>query len=306
MAMRSSTLGVVFLVFFLAGEVLGAARFVPFMYVTPQPVYNQAYATTQYAASLCQAAEYDGLTAQLSVDLPFTAWSYDSQQIAYVTVTDQHGNVVKNNTEDTGSPIPDIEFVYSSSMGDLTVTCTTGNSPNVVFTLSIQFLSATFSMNHTSLKKRLLHASLASAQHTAVSDLAYPPPKVLPTGTVTQLTQIIAGTSTFQVPTDPYNVGILIDFDYCPMGQSYDVEVNVVALDELSAFATYLCVKASEMPCSAGNAQRANSDPSGTALNNVVLSTNTAEYTSLQAAIYGWGRYQGVNNAVLSVAVRPK
>jgi len=128
----------------------------------------------------------------------------------------------------------------------------------------------------------------------------------IPPGTVTQLEQIIAGSSTFEILTDVYTAGILIDFDYCPMGQSYDVLVTVVAMDEKSAFATYVCVDPKEMPCSAGTAQRSNSDPSGIALNSILLSTNTAEYTSMQVAVYGWGQYQGQNKFAFGVSVTPK
>jgi len=288
---------VVFLIAFL-GEVLAAPRFIPFMYATPDPVYNAAYTTTQYTASLCQGSEYNGLTAQLSVDLPLTAWSWSSQQIVYVSVADQHGTIVKNNTQDTGSPIQDIEFVYLTTMGDLTITCATANAPSVLFTFSIEFISPTSPLTSMDRKQRR-----KNSLEIAPSDFA-PPPVFVPSGTVVQLDQIIAGSSTFQIATDVYNAGILIDFDYCPTAQSYNVQINVVATDELSAFATYICVNPTEMPCSAGSAQRSNSDPSGVALNTVLLSTNTAEYASMQAAIYGWGRFGGVNSAVFSVSVR--
>jgi len=280
--------------------------FLPMLYVTPAPSYNYAGNVNYWVLPLCSNMEYDGLIAEVRVSLPFAPWSSSSGQIVYMSVTDANGNVIANNTQ-TGTTDLRMSFPYTSSYGDLTIQTRTGNAPNVVFTLSVQFTTKT-GLSYVPHEMRTKNAAPSAPptqdflpwknEHPFA---AQTDPKAMATY---RLIQVITDGQTFSIPTNPNTPGILIDYYYCgnPDTPKIQIITTVNSLDDQSAFSTYLCMP-NQLPCAAGTALVENSDPRGIAINTVVLNTNSNQYNAIEAAIYGWGNYGGKNTFSFTVNV---
>jgi len=275
-----------FVVFSLfAFHSLAAPSFLAFTYVTPAPVYGPAYMTNYFKASFCSQSAYDGLLLTVDLNLPYTPWSTSAGTILGVQVaTDaQLTNIITNNTVN-GQVQPTWSFTYSASYGDLYFRVTNGASPSIVYTFSIVFTSQTSSP--------VISAITPSFSTSKPSEYTFQ-----------DLQQLISIPQTFQVPTggDPW----VASFSYCPTSPNYDLVIQAEGADGISAVALYVCVQPSEFPCSAGTAQQAFSNPIGSFVASVSLSTSTAQFTVLQVAVYGWGDYQKQNSFQMTVASPP-
>jgi len=112
------------------------------------------------------------------------------------------------------------------------------------------------------------------------------------------MNQILYSGTPIQVMT---NATAFIDFTFCPTSDSYELDVIVVAIDEISAFQTYVCTNFSATnPCNAYNGQN-NADPSGRAVNHVRLTTNYRQFTSMEVAVLGFGNLNQNNKFLFSV-----
>jgi len=255
--------------------------FVPMLYVTPVQMEPKPDQIDTFHAALCDGSTYDGFQAVVSANLPNHPWSEDSQQLVYFTVYDKLSHEITNNTV-TGQPLSEVSFPYQRAYGDLTVVVQAGNAGSIVYSLTIQFVSDS--------AKQTVSTPTHSRDLRSFSLATY------------ELDQIVADSTTFAMDTDLDYPGALINLGYCPTSASYDITISVVAVDDVSAFATYACL-ASQAPCSAGKAAVDHSDPRGIPVNTVVLRTNTQEFTTLQIAVYGSGKYQGTNTALFFVNV---
>jgi hypothetical protein len=237
------------------------ALYVPFLYVTPQPIDNEFAGTeTQFFAPLCDNSFYDGKQAEFSFNLPFAKWNPSSQQIVNVKVfnkSDCSGDPIATNDVD-GSPVQKFTLTYNASMGDLYICATSGGAPNIVYTFSISFSS-----------------SIIKDVAKSIDALTFKP-SVMGGGTkaITML-QIVSGSGSYKVVTQQM---ILLNFTYCPTTQAYTLTVTTTALDNHSATALYICTKESEMPCNAKNANYL--DPSGSAISSVTMNASMQELTS--------------------------
>jgi hypothetical protein len=269
----------------LACHSLAAPTFVPFTYVSPAPVYGPAYATNYFKASLCSQSAYDGMLITVDLNLPYTPWSMSAGSVLGVQVaTDaQLTNIITNNTVN-GQLLPTWSFPYSLSYGDLYFRVSNGASPNIVYTVSLVFTS----------QKLGIPVISAITPSLSPSKSEY---------TFVDLQQLISIPQAFQTQTggDPW-VGA---FSYCPTSTNYDLIIQAEGADGISAVALYVCINPSEFPCSAGTAQQAFSNPIGSFVASVSLSTNTGQFTVMQVAVYGWGEYQKQNTFMLTVASPP-
>jgi len=263
------------------GLALGQEKdFVPFDYVTDKVLSGGAFTSFYYVARLCSQPAYDARVVNVSVNLPYAGWDWDSQQLVYVNVYSDAGLTQLVSSNSQGSPARPIQtwtFIYASSMGDLYTNISVGAPPSTVtFTVTFTFMEVTQDKPILPVQHRRTPAAVD----------------------FTQFREIISASKLFQVHTGPSDkpVPLLIDFSYCPGDQkTYTLVVSTVAADSESATSLYICLP-DELPCTAATADRSRMDPAGLAVSTVALSTSTAEYSYLEAAVYGVGSYNGMNN----------
>jgi len=247
--------------------------FIPVQFATPTGVNNFAYAVTYWKLSLCDDQRYDQLTASFFVNLPYVPWSAPDGSVVSVSIYNDSAMTTLITTNNvSGQLAPQWTFTYSVAYGDLYIKAQAGGSASVIFTMEVQFYQP------SALPSRLPTLTASGGTKQAV--------------TFTDLTQMVSVASEWQVQT---GASILLEISFCPTSQSYQLLFQTRASDGKSATALYLCVDPSEFPCNIGSSQQANQDPSSSALSSVILSTTTAQYSTIQAAVYGWGVYQGTN-----------
>jgi len=281
------------LVLLVLGSAFSQEIFIPFLYVTPSPIYGPAGSTNTFYVPLCSNPAYEGYTLEISFNLPFAAWN----ETAQVAVAAQ----VYNTSDQTGTPIADngspgqeqpvFSFQYKASFGDLWIKTRNGNSPNIIYTLSAEFALKTG--QKVPEYKREVRPRVQHHRRPIVGTSK--------TQATYTLTQIIADTTQYQVATGE---SILINFDYCPTTEAYNIVISVVAVDDASASALYVCTNSTQFPCTPASASPANTDPRGIAVSQVILTTKNEDLTSLQANIVGWGRYNYKNTFLFSVNVQ--
>jgi len=265
-----------------------AQDYVPFKYVTPTAIYGGAFTKTLFFAGLCK--QYDGLDATISINMPYAAWSVSNQQIVNVLVynnSDLSGSPIQsNNGGGTTDPTQEFNFIYQNSDGDLYIQVTTGNAGNIVYTMTLAFSNSTQMKPIFISAKPVVHTVSAPLQLKSAADFV-------------TLNQIIVDDTVYKVLTGSHT---LINFAFCPSQTSYNIVVQVSANDERTATSLYVCLP-SEQPCDASKAAQSRSDPRPIAINTVSLPTTSTQYSNLQAAVYGWGDYQQVNEFLFSVNV---
>jgi len=279
-----SVVGFLFCVFVLA--LAQQQFFATFEYATPTPVGASPFGNYSYVAYLCQQKLYDGKTITLSVNLPYSAWDYDSLSVVFVSV---YANIdgtdlVKNNTGSDGRPIPSFSWTYNVSRGDsnlYVLYSVKGVITTVTFTSSLDF------SNSTVKDEAALAAPTSAVPAKRFTNINWTP-----------FREIIKGDKKYTVATGPSSKPepVLIDFSFCPPPNVtiYTLVVQTVAADVKSAMSLYICTD-KQLPCSAANSDRDHQDPAGTAVATVLLYTTSTEFSFLEAAVYGVGEFEGIN-----------
>jgi hypothetical protein len=260
--------------------------FATFEYATPTPVGAAPFNSYYYVANLCQQPEYDGQTITLSINLPYAAWDYDSLNVVFVSVYSKPdmSDLIQSNYGADGRPNSNMTWVYNVSRGDsnlYVVYSVRGVITTVTFTSSLDFTPTSSSVKTDPSFSDPLNGAKKNTVATWIP-----------------FREIIKGSRTYSVGTGPSNKPepILIDFSYCPPPNvtTYTLVVQTVAADTKSAMSLYICLP-NALPCSAANSDQSRQDPAGTAVATVLLPTTTAQYTFLEAAIYGVGEFEGIN-----------
>jgi len=262
---------------------LSSAIYVPTQYVSPEPFDGaQPFSSITYAMPTCKSTDLDGRGLLFDVNIQNIPWNQSAAAIVNVQVYNENGVMIGNNTVG-GQFQANFSITYQTSMGDLSITCTTGNRANIDFTFS-----ATFS---NSLEKDVKPWSPEGL------------PKIELPQAVVYLQEIINTGVKYSVTTLDT---VLIDFAYCPPPDSnqYTVIITALAADPTSAVSLYICTDPSQMPCTQGSAPRQNTDARGIALVTVSLGTTTAQFQQMQALIEGMGVYGETNTFVLAVNVK--
>jgi len=191
---------------------------------------------------------------------------------------------VASNLDANKIPLQNFTFPYKASWGDLYIVVTSGNAPNLVYTLNLEFVD---------LQMKGFQKPHVITQHEVVFV-----PKD-PTVDFVFLDQIINTGQQFSVLTSK---NLVFNFSFCPTAGPVDkLVVQATATDEASAMALYVCIQPSEFPCTPATAQRQNSDARGVSIVTVPLNTASAQYTKIQALVTGWGQFNNLNNFLFSV-----
>jgi len=260
-------------------------HFSPFLWATPWITSLSAAQKAQFHIPTCGIPQYNGQTMKFAADLPFDSWDPSSQRVLYIAIynsSDFTGSVIADNKDPTtGGPIQEFSFPYQNIYGDLYILVTAGVAPTISFSLNV----------------KIANKSLKSAAHPFPSPHSLQQADIISApNAIVDLLQLLYDPTPLVVGSVADSPPLLIDFVYCPTQDSYQLEIFVVALDEISAFATYLCTDFSS-PCNAQKGQGL-SDPRGIAVNYVHLQTTYRQYTTIEAAIYGYGN-KGQNNTFI-------
>jgi hypothetical protein len=198
-------------------------------------------------------------------------------------------NEVATNLDANKNLLQNFTFTYKASYGDLYLVVTSGNAPNLVYTLDMEFEKLQSSRNREMVEDTRRLISQRKIKATTTIDWIWMDQII---STAKQYSVLTASTMTFNM-------------SYCPSSSpTNSLTFQVTSTDEASAFALYVCIQASEFPCTPQSAQRQNSDARGIALVTVALETSSAQFTKLQATVVGWGQYTHQNNFLFSVNTR--
>lgn len=95
--------------------------------------------TRIYHAALCGGCSFDGLTAQVQVNLVNNPWDCELGDYMIISVEDGNGSVIATNVDGRQMPVPNFNFTYSAKYKDLFLHIKTGPTPQFLFTLSLLF-----------------------------------------------------------------------------------------------------------------------------------------------------------------------
>jgi len=260
--------------------------FATFEYATPYPVGASPWQSYYYAAYMCDQPLYDGKLVTLSVNLPYANWDWESQNVVFVNVysspTMAPSDLVGSNILPDGKPNITASWIYNASRGD--------SNLYVVYSVRglITMLTFTSTLSFSSKATNYVPAPFVKVEtdvpNSNANWIAY--------------REIIKGEQLYQVLTGPSQkpTPLLIDFSFCPPPNvtTYTLVVQVVAADTKSAMSLFLCLP-DKLPCSSVNSDPTRQDPAGIAVATVVLTTTTAYYKFLEAAVYGVGEYDSLN-----------
>ncbi|XP_058953130.2 uncharacterized protein [Pocillopora verrucosa] len=243
-----------------------------------------------YHAALCGGCSFDGLNARFAVNLVNNPWDKDEGDYitVYVRATDPTGTIIASNEDDI---LPDFNFTYFAKYKDLFFDVITGPAPSFSFTLSLTFDYK----DRVYLPRPCVPRWQMTAEEYAVAknysskdvDSAY------------DLIPIFKSASTQSVLTRNKKFYRL---DYC-FGPShhYNVTITVIANDQQSGFATYVCSKTYVAKKGTCDVLTPNSDISGGAVNVVLMGLDgPMDYGSITVRVRGDGRYGLSNNFTLA------
>jgi len=237
---------------------------------------------------LCSAIQYQGCTASVEFNLPFTTWSIDDGTYLNFTVLgkgDACGSVLCSNNPTSPSNPGQCSFTIGDSAGDrIYVVGTSGRAAG---------FQATFNTKITCPKTK--HAqSHHSSKAIEKSGLLQCPPQADPTK------RFISLVTPGSVPTSPKTTDAMkYAVSVCPDQKAYaSVTFNCQAVDQKSAMATYFCPSDK---CNTDSSPQGWFDQSGTALNFVEVNSLSSQL--LYFTIYGWGEFQDINTYVFSLEI---
>lgn len=261
-------------------------------FITEQNQKLDGDTTTEYLAALCGGCAFQGLKAFFGVSLVNRDWSYDTGYYITVTVKDTDGNVIANNLDVSGIPVPDFNFTYVAKYKNLFFEVVTGPAATFVFTLSLTF-------DYTD-RVYPLSECTHRWQMTTLENTMW---RKYREGNNTALLQPVFKTAITQsIETEEFK---LYRLDYC-FGDNltYKIAVSVITEDQKSGFVSYGCKKTYMIAHGRCDVRTPFRDISGGPVNLVVMDLEKpADYGPVHVLISGDGRHHQNNHFTLAASV---
>jgi len=243
----------------------------PFTYDTKNKEVN-------YLLKVCDIAALDLCNLTVEISLPYDSWSIFDGTYVNITVLGSGDNckhvLCRNDPSSVINPNV-CTFTFKREMGNK-IYVTTKGGPSAEF-------SSVFTSNFTCPDNRIIP-----------NDLPFISPDLEDCRILTESTRIITETvEPLHVLTSKSTFDALqIQLSSCMSTNPNNTVLTIVATDDQSAFATYLC---EIYPCNTAIAVAY--DNSGTGYNYV--RPKVVLLPRLTLAIYGWGAYKGINSFLL-------
>jgi len=268
------------------------ATVVPVRYVTRQMQLPRAGQRFPFAVPLCGGSSYDGFNGTVTINLrqPLGGWNPTRGRFIYIKVLDDQQNVVCTNNVTLAYTC---DFVYSQSMGDLTLMTHAPEVSGLGYTLSVDFYdgevpahlaSAKFQTSEKVWSPHELPEPLARWLRHRDGDGSLVP-------TAIENLKQIASTFNSAVQTDE---DVILQFNFCfpQTAPSVFIQVSVTAADSNSAFDSFVCTS-NQFPCTQFQAKY--TDGSGIAFNHVAFSLSRSLFGPLQLLVTGAGQFGNSN-----------
>lgn len=270
---------------------------VPIYYITESDITSEAKQQFTFNLALCGGDQFEHHQANVFVNFPDKKWNPDIGDVVYVQVADIHGHIIARNEGPKGEPQYEFKFLYLKQYSDLHLIVTSGNSPDLKYTIAV-----TFTDSPSDRPSRL--SSPPSVQKRFVrSDeeiLAWKKIQESKGAETTQDMVTIFKTTANEVVQTAHVVGF--ELGYCFNSTKFpgDIVISVLGTDEVSGFATYACTH--ETNCTSTE-KAPYYDTSGAVVNFVTVQLKEASQDgAIQVLVRGDGRDDGENHFTLSAS----
>jgi len=292
-------------VLFLMGgvQVQSTPVFSPMLWASPKVDTLDAASQKLYHVPICAIPQYDGRWFNISANLQAHPWSPDNEIVLYISLFNNSnftGTPLAVNKDSNGNTVASFLLQYHLAMSDLYIQVRTGAPPTpITYTLAISVLP-TKNANDSNHVPQISHSTIianARAEQEKIKNSNY-------AADIINMVQLLFNPAPFSTITNALmDTPFLIDSAYCPTGDTYQLDVIVVATDVTSAFSSFVCTNFTPTtPCNAARGKD-HADTHATSINHIRLSTQLHEYTNLEIATYGLGNYNAWNNFIFSIAV---
>ncbi|KAK3749448.1 hypothetical protein QZH41_003488 [Actinostola sp. cb2023] len=211
--------------------------FLPVLFVSPLPDHPSPDSAVLYGATVCDGKLYNGELLVARVNLPH-GWNPILGYIAKLEVCESTDCAKIYCSNYVGGKFDGnhyCNFTYNASMGDIYMRVTAGKSPNIDWTVAVEFVDKKTWIPPPSLLRDIHEYPEPVAKNGVRADMVV-------------LMQIVKTATEQTVKTLSYKEYF---FRFCPdrgTGNRYDITIAVTGTDSKSAMATYTCLP-TELPC---------------------------------------------------------
>lgn len=266
---------------------------VPIYYVTESDISSAPKEQYVFNVPLCGGDQFEHFHVNFFVNFPDKKWNPIVGDYVAVVVQDIHGHTIGSNSASGGNYLNQFSLLYHKQYSDLRLIVTSGNSPDLKYTLTVTFTNSTTSGVNVSPPLMKSRYFKSEEEKLTWSKLV----STLPDGNTQELMTVFKTTEIGCVSTADatgLHLGYCFDPDQFP-GSIY---ISTFATDEISGFATYACTHAEN--CTSTEAAKFY-DTSGASVNFVKVDlADKTQVGPINVLVRGDGRDGGQNHFTLS------
>jgi len=269
---------------------------VPIQYVTESDITSKPKEEFIFSLKTCGGTQFDHFNANVFVNVPDRKWNPTIGDFVSVVVKDSFQHVVGQNIDSKGNYITNSSFLYHKEGKDLLLYVTSGNAPDIKYTLTVTFTKILDAQKPEESRHALSHRYVQTEEEIFLWQKAS---QSYPKENAQDLVTVFKTTITEVVDTADI-IGLQLGYCFNPLKFPGSIDISVLSTDEVSGFATYACT--ADIVCNSTEAAKY-SDVSGSSVNFVTVELLVPENAGpIDVLVRGDGRFNGKNNFNLAAS----